>query len=121
MDGPDTLTNTPAATRQPKGDHNRRLSLGLSAPVFAAEAGLRLDTLKSYENTGPGQQFDARVARRVGVTLERLEAVLPNAQTGRRRIAPGVRPATLGQQPRPLLEEESGWLDQPRYGPGAGA
>ena len=68
------------AERQPKGDQNRRLSLGLEADDFAAAAGISLDQLKAYENTGPDHDFDIEVARRVGAALERLEANPPPTQ-----------------------------------------
>jgi hypothetical protein len=71
------------ADRQPKGDHNRRLSLGLDPDRFAAEAGISAQQLRDYENTWPDHPFDPEVARRVGEALERLEAVLPNSQTGK--------------------------------------
>ena len=68
--------------RQPKGDHNRRLSLGLEPEEFAAEAGVSVKALREYEMTGPDQDFDVEVARRIGEALEKLEAVLPNSTTG---------------------------------------
>lgn len=69
--------------RQPKGDHNRRLSLGLDPDQFAAEAGVSVEALREYERTSPDHDFDADVARRVGLALDRLEQVLPNSETGR--------------------------------------
>ena len=66
--------------RQPKGDHNRRLALGLEPDVFAREAGVTLEQLRQYELTGPDQDFDLEVAERVGVALERLEANPPASQ-----------------------------------------
>lgn len=66
--------------RQPKGDHNRRLALGLDPDVFAREAGLTLEQLRQYELTSPDQDFDLDVARRVGFALERLEANPPPTQ-----------------------------------------
>ena len=80
----DTLPDP--SQRQPKGDHNRRLSLGLDPDAFAAEAGVSVEALRQYEMTGPDQDFDEEVARRVGFTLERLELVLPNSQTGRNSV-----------------------------------
>jgi hypothetical protein len=59
--------------RSPKGDHNRRLSLGLDPDRFAAEAGISTDELRRYELTDVDGPFDPRVAERVGDTLERLE------------------------------------------------
>lgn len=66
--------------RQPKGDHNRRLALGLDPEVFAREAGVTLEELRQYELTSPDQDFDLEVARRVGDALERLEANPPPTQ-----------------------------------------
>jgi hypothetical protein len=66
--------------RQPKGDHNRRLALGLDPDVFALEAGVTVEQLREYELTSPDQDFDLDVARRVGFTLERLEANPPPSQ-----------------------------------------
>ncbi len=60
--------------REPKGDHNRRLSLGLDPDQFAAEAGITTEQLREYELTSPDQNFDVDVADRVGKALERLEA-----------------------------------------------
>mgnify|MGYP000244279966 CR=1 FL=1 len=73
--------------RQPKGDHNRRLSLELEPEEFAAEAGVTPEQLRDYERTAPDHSFDVEVARRVGLALERLEQVLPNSQTGRNSVA----------------------------------
>tara|TARA_R110002020_G_scaffold2136_4_gene9764 strand:- start:1487 stop:2074 length:588 start_codon:yes stop_codon:yes gene_type:complete len=73
--------------RQPKGDHNRRLSLELDPETFAAEAGVTPEQLRDYERTAPDHSFDPEVARRVGLALERLEQVLPNSQTGRNSVA----------------------------------
>lgn len=66
--------------RQPKGDHNRRLALGLDPETFAAEAGVTTEDLRQYELTSPDQDFDLEVARRVGFALERLEANPPPTQ-----------------------------------------
>jgi hypothetical protein len=60
--------------RSPKGDHNRRLSLGLELDAFAAEAGVTPDELRAYEFTDVDGSFDAAIADRIGRTLERLEA-----------------------------------------------
>lgn len=75
------------ARRQPKGDHNRRLGLGLDPDQFAAEAGVTPEALRQYELTSPDHDFDVDVARRVGLALERLEQVLPNSETGRNTTA----------------------------------
>ena len=66
--------------REPKGDHNRRLSLGLDADRFAELAGITPEDLRRYELTSPDEEFDLEVARRVGDTLDRLEANPPPTQ-----------------------------------------
>ncbi|PXA99855.1 hypothetical protein DMC47_01280 [Nostoc sp. 3335mG] len=66
--------------REPKGDHNRRLSLGLEPDDFALEAGVSVEELRAYELTGPDQDFDFAVAERVGAALDRLEANPPPTQ-----------------------------------------
>jgi hypothetical protein len=68
------------AERSPKGDHNRRLALGLGPEDFALAAGITAEQLKDYENTWPDHEFDAVVAQRVGEALERLEANPPSTQ-----------------------------------------
>jgi hypothetical protein len=60
--------------RSPKGDHNRRLMLGLEREEMAAQAGVTADQLREYEFTAPDSTFDLDVAERVGAALERLEA-----------------------------------------------
>ena len=70
------------STRQPKGDHNRRLAMGLDPDEFAATAGVSTEELRRYEMTGPAEDFDLDVARRVGETLERLETMVPNSEAG---------------------------------------
>lgn len=75
-------TLTDPADRQPKGDHNRRIAMGLDIDQFAAEAGVTTEQLREYEMTSPDHDFDVEVARRVGYTLERLENVLPNSEAG---------------------------------------
>ena len=62
------------AERSPKGDHNRRLSLGLDADDFAAQAGITSQELHDYESTGPDHEFRADIAEAVGRTLEFAEA-----------------------------------------------
>jgi transcriptional regulator with XRE-family HTH domain len=79
-------TLTDPARRQPKGDHNRRIAMGLDLDQFAAEAGVTPEALRDYETTSPDHDFDLEVAQRVGYTLERLETVLPNSETGRNTI-----------------------------------
>lgn len=66
--------------RQPKGDHNRRLSLGLDPDEFAAEAGISVEELRDYERTAPDHTFSPMIAERVGAALDRLERVLPNSE-----------------------------------------
>ena len=63
--------------RSPKGDHNRRLALGLDLDQFAMEAGVTAKQLKDYEMTLPDDDFDLDVAQRVGAALDRLEASPP--------------------------------------------
>jgi hypothetical protein len=74
------MAETNPTMRQPKGDHNRRLSLGMDPDVFAAEAGITVEELRAYELTAPDQTFDLLVAERVGAALERLEANPPSTQ-----------------------------------------
>lgn len=74
---------TSDAFHQPKGDHNRRLSLGLEPEQFAAEAGISTEQLRDYERTAPDHDYDPHVAQRISETLDRLERSLPNLQTGR--------------------------------------
>ena len=64
------------AERSPKGDHNRRLALGLEIEELAFHAGVSVDELRDYEFTPPDGKFDITVAERVGAALERLEAVI---------------------------------------------
>jgi len=104
--------------RQPKGDHNRRLSLGLDPDQFAAEAGISTEQLRDYERTGPDHRFDAAVAARVGAALKRLEARLPNSQTGRQDAAVGQDAAMTGRQPATPLGDRD--PKGPRYTAGDG-
>ncbi|MDB5542192.1 MAG: hypothetical protein JWQ89_3919 [Devosia sp.] len=84
-----TIPSDPAQ-RQPKGDHNRRLSLGIDPEQFAAAAGISVEELRDYENTWPDHAFSPMIAQRVGEALERLEEVLPNSEAaGIRRIQEG--------------------------------
>jgi transcriptional regulator with XRE-family HTH domain len=87
--------------RQPKGDHNRRLSLGLEPEQFAAAAGVTVEALREYERTGPDHDFDLVVAQRVGEALERLEQLLPNSE------APGVNPALRGRSPGAVIMDDA--------------
>lgn len=75
-----SATDAEARDRQPKGDHNRRLALGLDVDVFAIEAGITPDALRQYEGTGPDHDFDLEVARKVGAALERFERNPPPSQ-----------------------------------------
>lgn len=74
------MSHVPPQMREPKGDHNRRLALGLDPDQFAAEAGVSTEDLRDYERTGPDGDFDLEVARRVGEALDRLEANPPPTQ-----------------------------------------
>ncbi len=77
-----TFPQNPQA-RSPKGDHNRRLSLGLDAGEFAATAGISVDDLKHYEFADTDEISDPTVAEKIGRTLERLEAnVAPKVDNG---------------------------------------
>lgn len=74
------MTQVHPSMREPKGDHNRRLSLGLDPDVFAREAGVSVEDLRAYELTSPDQDFDLEIAARVGEALDRLEANPPPTQ-----------------------------------------
>src|SRR5690606_17640179 len=74
---------TADSSHQPKGDHNRRLSLGMDPDEFAAAAGITTEQLRDYERTSPDHDYDLEVAMRVNSTLSRLEKSRPNLQTGR--------------------------------------
>ena len=76
---------TTPTQREPKGDHNRRLSLGLDLDEFALEAGVSSKELFDYEMTLPDDDFDLEVARKVGAALDRLEAAPPVEQKVRNR------------------------------------
>ena len=67
--------------------------LGLDPDQFAAEAGVTTEQLREYERASPDHRFDPAVAARVGETLDRLEAVHPNSQTGRQEPAVGAETA----------------------------
>jgi hypothetical protein len=90
------MANEIPTERQPKGDHNRRLVLGIDSDAFAAEAGVTTEQLREYERTSPDHRFDPEVARRVGETLDRLEAVLPNFETTRSKPVAGASVASVG-------------------------
>jgi hypothetical protein len=61
--------------RSPKGDHNRRLSLGLAPDAFSRLANITTEELHRYEMTPPDGDFDPEVAEKVGSALEVMEAV----------------------------------------------
>lgn len=69
-----------AERRSPKGDHNRRIALGMDVEAFALKAGIAPDALRDYEMTGPDHDFDVAVAQQVGEALERLETNPPTTQ-----------------------------------------
>ena len=111
------MANEIPSERQPKGDHNRRLVLGIDPDAFAAEAGVTTEQLREYERTSPDHRFDAEVARRVGETLDRLEGVLPNFETTRSEPAAGASVAGVGLNGRPEPDRYDGNEDTaPRYG-----
>ncbi len=111
------MANEIPTERQPKGDHNRRLVLGIDPDAFAAEAGITTEQLREYERTSPDHRFDAEVARRVGETLERLEAVLPNFETTRAKPAAGASVAAVGNtQTAAELQYDANQEQAPRYG-----
>jgi hypothetical protein len=83
------------AERSPKGDHNRRLALGLDLEAFAVETAITPEQLKDYEMTLPNGQFDLDVANRIGTTLERLETQLEP------RVDNGDPPADDNDKPAP--------------------
>jgi hypothetical protein len=84
-----TFPHNPAE-RLPKGDHNRRLALGMDPDVFAAEAGVTVEELRDYENTWPDHEFDLAVAEKIGAALERLEANPPATQ----KVVNGPKPTS---------------------------
>ena len=68
-----TFPNDPH-DRLPRGDKNRRLSLGASGEEMAAAAGISVEELHDYEHTQPDRHFRLDVGEKVGAALERLEA-----------------------------------------------
>ncbi|HEY9011128.1 MAG TPA: helix-turn-helix transcriptional regulator [Devosia sp.] len=60
--------------RLPRGDKNRRLSLGISREEMAAAAGISVERLHDYEHTQPDRHFSFAIANRVGAALELFEA-----------------------------------------------
>ena len=79
------------AERSPKGDHNRRLSLGIDTEDFARAAGITVEELHQYESTGPDQEFVPGIAQVVGETLEALEARIKPAVDNGPAPSPGYR------------------------------
>lgn len=69
-----------AESRSPKGDHNRRIALGMELDDFALAAGVTPEALRQYETTSPDADFDVYIAERVGIALDRLEANPPASQ-----------------------------------------
>ncbi len=59
---------------QPKGDHNRRIALGLDIDQMAAFVGINGEQLHAYEATAPDHEYDAAIAARVALALDQLEA-----------------------------------------------
>ncbi len=60
--------------RLPRGDKNRRLSLGVTREEMATTVGVTVEQLHDYEHTQPDRRFSIAIARRVGAALEALEA-----------------------------------------------
>ncbi len=112
------MSQQDSSNRQPKGDQNRRVAMGLDPDQFAAEAGITTEQLRDYERTAPDHRFDAGVAERVGAALDRLEAKLPNSETGRTTVAPGFDRDEIGKKtaadPSPPDPSKG-----PRYTPGS--
>lgn len=93
--------------RSPKGDHNRRLSLGLDADEFAATAGVSVEELKHYEFTERDQIDDPAIADKIGRALERLEANIspmvdngpvPHGEDVAGRVYVALQSTELGQR-----------------------
>lgn len=73
-------TYTSPEMRAPKGDHNRRLSLGIDIDDFAKEAGLTREQVHDYEMTPIEHNHDLDVAQKYGIALNRLEDQPPPSQ-----------------------------------------
>lgn len=97
---------TSEAPHQPKGDHNRRLSLGMDPDRFAAEAGITTEQLRDYERTGPDHDYDPAVAERIAATLDRLERHHANLQTGRSETGGHDAPVIDHSRHPPLMIHE---------------
>jgi hypothetical protein len=114
-----------SSMRQPKGDHNRRLALGMDIEAFAAEAGLTREQVHEYEMTSPDHKFDGDVARRYGAALDRLEANPPDTQIVQNTPTVPANPPKTRDVPAPAFKDavSPGAPDQPALvrpaGPGA--
>lgn len=108
------MTSDPS-TRQPKGDHNRRLALGMDIDDFALEAGLTAAQVHEYEMTSPDHAFDANVAMRYGAALDRLEANPPPTQRVQNTstLPPGTANENAKAAPAFKDGEPPGHPDQP--------
>jgi hypothetical protein len=104
--------------RSPKGDHNRRLSLGLDSDEFAATAGVSTDDLRAYEFTDVDGTYDLDVAERVGRALERLEANIepkvangdqPQSDTIEGRVTMALRSRAFAEK---LALADAGFAEQ---------
>jgi hypothetical protein len=96
------------AERSPKGDHNRRLALAIDPEVFAAEAGVTVEELREYEETGPDGRFDVLVAERVGKALELMETLKePRVTNG---PTPTTRVVTLPPTSIQRDVDSGGWF-----------
>ena len=104
--------------RSPKGDHNRRLSLGLDSDEFAATAGVSTDALRAYEFADVDGTYDLDVAERVGLALERLERNIrpkvenggkPQSDTIEGRVAIALRSREFAEK---LALADAGFADQ---------
>jgi hypothetical protein len=83
--------------RLPRGDLNRRLSLGMTLDEMAAEANVTPEKLREYEHTNPAAHFNTGVARLVGEALERLESTrIPLVDNGPVPIDNGASARFLG-------------------------
>jgi hypothetical protein len=68
--------------RIPRGDKNRRVSLGIDRESFARTIGVTAEELREYEFTQPDHNFDIGIARRVGPMLDRLEILDTRSHSG---------------------------------------
>ncbi len=79
------MSSEEEVSREPKGDHNRRLSLGMDPDRFADLAGISVEDLRKYELTSPDQDYDPVIAARVAATLNLLESNPPATQVVKNR------------------------------------